>query len=190
MTSAVGQILASGLCLLAISGAAGAADLTAPTPRSAVVSEVRGGLLYHDLLGKEPGVDLNAEFLSRWGGFGFVVPGLDTFAMLRPHIGASLNLMGDTSMIYAGYTLTVDVTDRLFVEGSFGGMVHNGYHDTTKRDRLELGCSLLFRESAAVGLRLTERLNVTATIEHSSNNGECAPNNGLTNAGVRLGYAF
>ncbi|MBD8891587.1 acyloxyacyl hydrolase [Roseibium litorale] len=188
----LGAAVSSILSLSAITGTAHAADLEASSAPilSGLYSELRGGALYHDMEDHESGADINAEILSRWAGLQFTIPVAGMHAMLRPHLGANLNLSGDTSAVYAGYTLTVDLTDRIFVEGGFGGMAHNGKHDARNPDRLSLGCSLLFRESASLGVRVTDHFNVSAMIEHSSNGGACEPNNGLTNAGVRIGYMF
>jgi len=151
--------------------------------------EVRAGVLFHDLMGRETGVDLNAEYLSRFGAFDLFMPLLHTSAVFRPHLGANLNTSGDTSMVYAGYSLTLDLTDRLFIEGSFGGAVHDG-DSNSNSGGLHLGCNVLFRETASVGVHLSEHVNLLATVGHSSNSGLCDANNGLTNAGVRLGYLF
>lgn len=152
--------------------------------------EFRGGVLYHDLSGKETGVDLNAEYLSRWAAFDLFIPGTPVQAVFRPHLGANLNLSGDTSFAYAGYSLTLNLTDRLFLEGSFGGMVHNGMSDSHDDKRLDLGCNVMFRESIAAGFRITEHWNISALVEHASNSGICSDNNGLTNTGIRVGYIF
>ncbi len=106
----------------------------------------------------------------------------------RPHVGFSINPEGEVSQLYAGLTWDYHLTDRLFVEGHFGGAVHDGPTDKNNTD--SLGCPLLFHESAGVGVELTERLRVIATVEHSSNAGLCSENQGLTNAGVRLGYRW
>lgn len=165
----------------------GAASRT--TTGFAPYNEVRGGVFYHDTMDRESGVDINAEILSRWAALAWKTPFLDTQSMLRPHFGGNLNTAGDTSMLYAGYTLTIDLTDSLFVEGSFGGMVHNG-HTEEGQGGLALGCNVMFRESASAGYRIDQAWNVTAMIEHSSNNGYCSDNDGLTNVGLRVGYAF
>jgi lipid A 3-O-deacylase len=108
----------------------------------------------------------------------------------RPHLGGSVNFDGKTSFAYAGLSWTVDLTPELFVEGSFGGAVHNG-KDHPMADRQELGCSPLFRESGSVGVRLSANWSVMATVEHLSNGGTCSDENkGLTNIGARVGYSF
>jgi hypothetical protein len=108
----------------------------------------------------------------------------------RPHLGGSLNFDGRTSFAYAGLSWTIDVTPDVFVEGSFGGAVHNG-KDHPLNDRQALGCSPLFRESGSVGVRLSANWSVMATVEHLSNGDTCSDENrGLTNIGARVGYSF
>lgn len=187
-------LLSAAVFMVAAAPVAQAADYFGPAPLSArsfePYSEVRAGVLYHDMMQRESGVDINAEIISRWGGLAFKTPFLETMTQLRPHVGANVNTSGDTSMVYAGYTLTVDLTETLFIEGTFGGMAHNGNTEVGTPGRLSLGCNVMFRESAALGLRFSDAFNVSAMIEHSSNAGFCSANNGLTNIGVRLGYAF
>jgi hypothetical protein len=181
--------------MLAACGAGSARAEDAETARigaahALFVSELRGGVLYHDAMGREGGVDINLEILGRFAAVEFETPLLGTRGMLRPHLGGNLNTAGDISSLYFGYSLTVDLTDWLFVEGSLGGMVHNGNTRAGVPGKLALGCNLLFREAASLGVRLTDAVNVTAMVEHSSNTGACNANNGLTNMGVRLGYMF
>ena len=187
------NVLVASLLAATCAPAALAADMYGAPPLQARTfapyNEIRGGVLYHDTMDRETGVDINAEILLRWGALAWKTPFLDTQSMLRPHIGGNLNTAGDTSMIYAGYTLTIDLTDALFIEGSFGGMAHNG-HTEAGQGGLALGCNVMFRESASAGFRINQAWNVSATIEHSSNNGYCSDNDGLTNVGVRVGYAF
>jgi len=180
--SSLGAVVLCGVfsCLSAYAG-----DLRADGPRH----ELRGGVLYHDFMERESGVDLNIEYLSRFAAFDLFIPKTSVQAVFRPHIGGTVNTNGDTSYAYAGYSLTLNLTSRLFLEGSLGGMVHNG--DGTSRDGdLHLGCNVMFRESASLGVRLTEHINVSAMVVHGSNAGLCNANNGITNAGVRVGYTF
>lgn len=162
------------------------------------VSELRGGFYAHSA--DEPGAlfgvfnvermqDLNVELL-------FDVPSLTSWVSLgelRPHLGATLNTAGLESMVYAGVSWTVPVFDTpLFVEGSFGGAVHNG--NTTGNavyPARNLGCPVMFREALSVGMHLSDNASVMATIEHASNANLCENGNrGLTNLGVRFGYRF
>ena len=109
----------------------------------------------------------------------------------RPHVGGSLNFDDRTSFAYAGLSWTIDVTPQLFVEGSFGGALHNGKDDNHPlNERQTLGCSPLFRESGSVGVRLSANWSVMATVEHLSTAGSCSDNRGLTNIGARVGYSF
>jgi lipid A 3-O-deacylase len=110
----------------------------------------------------------------------------------RPHMGGSLNFDGRTSFAYAGLSWTIDVTPNVFVEGSFGGAIHNGKESSHPlSDRQALSCSPLFRESGSVGVRLSANWSVMATIEHLSDGGTCSDENrGLTNVGARVGYSF
>jgi len=161
------------------------------------VSEVRGGIFAHSA--DEPGnffgvfnterlQDINVELL-------FDTPGLTewvTLGELRPHVGATLNTAGLESMAYAGVSWTVPVFDTpIFVEGTFGGAVHNGNtNGTAIEPARHLGCSVLFRESASIGLQVSEKASIMATIEHASNANLCNGNRGLTNMGLRFGFKF
>jgi lipid A 3-O-deacylase len=155
--------------------------------------EIRAGVLAHSLLhNKEQSVDANLEVLglrlgTQTGNW------LQDF-VLRPrfHAGVNYNFSRFRDQAYFGLTWDLALTDRLYFEFSFGGMVHNGSLGRPVEDfsRLSLGCGLLFRESVALGYRLTERLNIQVMMEHSSNAGLCFRNVGINNAGVRLGYSF
>jgi hypothetical protein len=161
----------------------------AMTPRS--FWEVRLGASAQDPSGPESGsFNVTGEIVS---------PKLLTTAdpvlslfIPRAHVGGSVNFNGDTSFAYAGLTWTFDITRNLFVEGSFGGAVHNGEKDVIDPNahRQSLGCSPLFRESGSVGVRLSANWSVMATVEHLSNAGLCSENRGLTNIGARVGYTF
>jgi hypothetical protein len=162
-------------------------------PAPSFLSEFRAGMSAQDPFSTESGsANLTGELL-----FSKPFTPADLFTSYfvpRPHVGGSLNFDHKTSFAYAGFTWTVDVTPRVFVEGSLGGAVHSG---STERnpfyvppDRAALGCSPLFRESGSVGIRLSSNWNVMATVEHLSNAGACSQNQGLTNVGARFGYTF
>ncbi|MHB2169460.1 acyloxyacyl hydrolase [Alsobacter sp. R-9] len=189
------------LILAGAASAASAADLPSrsapPAPPSPVAApaawpsyEVRLGVFAHDPWSPESGsVDINGEVLTPRL-FSLPNPSFNALAP-RLHAGATVNTAGKTSSAYAGFTWTVDVVAGFFVEASLGGAVHNGKTgDVIYPDWNALGCSPLFRESASIGYRFTEKLSVMATVEHLSNAGTCSQNRGLTNAGLRLGYSF
>jgi hypothetical protein len=161
------------------------------------VSEIRGGLFAHSV--DEPGTafgvfnadrlqDINVELL-------FDTPGLTewlSLGELRPHIGATLSTSGLESMIYTGVSWTVPVFDSpVFVEASFGGAFHNGStNGAPAAPARNLGCSLLFRESASIGLQVSANASIMATVEHASNANFCQDNRGLTNMGIRFAWKF
>ena len=102
--------------------------------------------------------------------------------LLRPRldIGTSISTKGGTNEVYAGLTWDVFLTRRLFLEGSAGGALH------TEDDR-DFGCTANFRESGSVGVMLSERWDMLATMAHMSNANLCDENRGLTDVGIRFG---
>ncbi len=149
--------------------------------------EFRAGFMYREPTGLEKGVDLDVEVLAH---LGWTFEVFDRLAAVRPLVGASISTQGDTHFGYAQLALTIDVTDQLFIEGAFGGTVHNGDTNGTTPNRLHLGCPVLFRESGTIGYRVTERYSIMATVSHSSNAGLCSRNRGMTNLGARVGFSF
>jgi lipid A 3-O-deacylase len=177
--------------LLASFGAAAASDVRpVASPSPGPLSELRFGGFAHDLWGPEgSSANLSGEILLHKP---FTPADLFTsYFVPRPHLGGSLNLSGRTSFAYTGLTWTFDLAPRLFIEGSLGGAIHTGHTDTfVPPDRAMLGCSPLFRESGAVGVRLSANWSLVASVERLSNAGLCSQNQGLTNFGARLGYTF
>ncbi|MDX0997180.1 acyloxyacyl hydrolase [Sinorhizobium medicae] len=114
--------------------------------------------------------------------------------ILRPrfHAGASVATSSTgVSEIYSGLSWTADVTERFFVEIGAGATVHDGNLNDDGSEGPKLGCRLLFREYAAAGYRFDDHWNLSATVEHASNANLCdGPNDGLTRAGLMLGYEF
>jgi lipid A 3-O-deacylase len=192
------RMLAPAIAMLATGTGVHAADLTppntAPLPvlaRSSptFVSEVRFGASAQDPSGPESGsANLTGEILSVRPLT--VADPILSLLIPRVHLGGSLNLDGRTSFGYAGLTWTLDVTPSVFMEASLGGAVHDGENNPVERHRNALGCTVLFRESGSLGIRVTKDWSVIATVEHLSNAGLCSNNRGLTNVGVRVGYSF
>ena len=161
-------------------------------PQPSLLSEFRFGLSAQDpwgAEGRDGSANVTGEILFAKP---FTASDLFTsYFIPRPHIGGSLNFDDRTSFAYAGLSWTIDVTPDIFVEGSFGGAIHNGRGSSHPlQERETLGCSPLFRESGSVGVRLSANWSVLATIEHLSNAGACSENRGLTNIGARVGYSF
>ncbi|MDB5570683.1 MAG: hypothetical protein JWN93_1866 [Hyphomicrobiales bacterium] len=175
-----------------VGGPVGAAPWGAlePARQAPLLSELRLGAVVHDPLSPESGaVDVKAEVLFDPFGraphtpYGWLTP--------RVHVGATGNFTGHTSLLYAGFTWTFDITRRWFVEGAFGGTVHTGSTGPLPvAGENAMGCRTAFHESAALGYRFSAQWSVMLTVEHASNAGLCVQNRGLTNAGFKVAYTF
>lgn len=155
---------------------------------SRLISELRIGLLVHDVgpfsRNEEDGLDGNLEIL-------FASPlQLKKIGSPRPHLGFSLNSAGDTSQAYLGITWEWRLWRDWFVDFSLGGAMHDGKKTTSRIDRKELGCKVLFRESVEFGYVFNERHSVSAFLDHISNAKLCVANEGLESYGIRYGYRF
>ena len=161
------------------------------------IDEVKLGVLAHDIrlfgLGRpgETGADVNVEVLFPSPAF-FRVLGSP-----RPHLGGSLNTAGQTNYGYVGLTWSgrpwrflLALPDALFVAGSLGDAIHDGHLASGPPDRKLLGSRLLFRESIEGGYQITQRLSVSVMLDHLSNARLATHNQGLTNLGTRIGFAF
>ncbi len=169
---------------------AGGSYIPAPEGSASGISELRGGIFWHNVEddnSSEDGSDLNVELLFNKPTWSHPNPLLHHLITPRPHIGGHINMSQSTSMFYFGLTWTYDLTDRLFFETSFGGAVHDGPLDEPGHS---FGCSLNFRESASLGMHLTPSWDIMVTVDHMSNANLCDRNAGLTNLGVRMGYKF
>jgi lipid A 3-O-deacylase len=171
------------LCLISSSTSALSQDNIFDEARFGVLTSVDGG--HH-----EDGV-----FLT---GMVFFDPfdhrdarGWDKLARPRIHIGADVSTAGATDQVYAGFSWTANLTDRLFFETGFGGTLHDGNLDHRNDNGPRLGCRALFHEYAALGINMAANLTATAQIEHASHANLCdGPNEGLTRAGLLVGYRF
>src|SRR5687767_9241876 len=165
-------------------------SLSAAPERPSLLSEFRFGFSAQDPWGPERGSGAVAGEVL----FAKPFTSADLFASYfipRPHLGGSIGV-DSGSYVYAGVTWSVDLSARVFVEGSLGGAVTDRlarFGDSSDR-RLALGCSAVFREAGSVGVRLSTQWSLTATVEHLSNTGSCGDDGGLTNVGARVGYAF
>jgi hypothetical protein len=108
----------------------------------------------------------------------------------RVHLGTSIGTSGEATQFFTGFTWTVDFNEKLFAEAGFGGVIHTGNLDGD-HDGPELGCRVLFHEYAGAGYRFTPHWNMMAQIAHSSHANLCdGPNDGMTRAGLQIGYKF
>jgi len=169
----------------AIYMSAAAQPARAQTP---LLDEVRLGVMAHSVEPghSEGGADVNLELLFRRPAITFDNSVADFVFRPRVHVGTSINTIGDTSQVYAGFSWDLKITERLSFEATFGGAWHDGPLNGSAPDLY--GCRLNFRESASLGYALNESWTVYATIAHMSNANLCSHNSGITSAGVRLGY--
>lgn len=170
------------------------------TPLWGVISEVRGGILSHDISFPdrnqwrspnpfkhryEGGVDINGEVL-------FVSPGfLRYLGRPRPRLGGSINTQGDTDSVY--FDLDWDHQFELgpFIEGFLGLAWHDGKLDSGNPDRIEFGSRMLFHLGLEAGWRFQRRHGFSLFWDHMSNAGLIDDKNqGINNFGVRYGYRF
>lgn len=164
--------------------------LSAPVrAEDSVVDEVRLGIYDHNsnlaaTRHETSDPDVNAEILFNSPSW------LQWMAKPRIHLGANINTGNGTSSAYSGLTWDYDFTDALFIEGSFGGAIHNGETDRQTASKLDLGCRVLFHENVSLGLRIDDHSSVMLTMDHMSSANLCDPNPGLTDVGIRYGYSF
>lgn len=175
--------------LLAASLACAAVAIMGTHGAQAGISEIRGGIYAHDLKVFTPAheptrADYNAEVL-------FDSPSwLSWLGAPRPQLGLTWNTEGYTSLAYAGLDWTLDFSDRVFADLALGGAVHDGRLSGYAPDENRYGCRANFHESLSLGYRLTSSVSIMATAEHMSNLHLCSYNEGLSNAGLRLGFSF
>lgn len=156
---------------------------------SGILSEIRVGAMRHDagvLVGRKEtdAVDANVEILFTSPGF------LKHFWSPRPHLGVTGNFTGDTSQAYLGLTWDIDLFAGVFFELGLGASVHNGNRESGGPTEKKLGCRWLYRESVALGYRISEVHNVSVMLDHVSNNDRCDRNPGMDTLGIRWGYRF
>jgi lipid A 3-O-deacylase len=185
------RVFRSGLAAVALSAAAPATVAAQSQP----VDEFKFGVLAHDvgLFGTpvETGSDINFEML-------FTPPEFFRFiGSPRPHLGGSLNTAGNTNTGYFGLTWGITLIQNLFgwggglfVNGSLGGALQDGFTNNAPPDRKKLGSTALFRESVELGYQLTPNLSVSGFVDHMSNANLAPHNAGITDAGARLGFKF
>ncbi len=198
------MLLRVAVCALGLVAAAAvpgnAQSLTSPQPFADIVDEIRIGIHAHDVSYTALPFKVGDWDLSQVEDFSFDVlftsPDIDAFRWIgapRPDFGVTVNLDGQDSMAHLGLTWQLPIFETPFyLEGTFGGAIHNGYltnsPDTSRR--ANFGCRVNFYERFGVGANLSESMTATLTYEHTSNNGWCDANQGLSNFGLRLGWKF
>ncbi len=190
--------IAAPTALVAVSLAAAVALLPGrAAAQSNLIDEIKIGGLAHDVgfltHHVESGADINIEMLFTSPDF------LSVIGSPRPHIGGDINTSGNTSDGYFGLTWGATlqqlfgIAPGVFVNGSLGGAVHDGYLTTPvppPPGRKLLGSRILFRESAELGYQITPAISVSAILDHISNANLAPRNAGITSAGARVGFKF
>ena len=184
-------------CGALVCGAARSSDLGAPSLEQAPYvwepfDEIRAGVFAHNLIHDEDApVDLSIEALSS----PLAIPGPSNPSvswLLQPRlaVGGMINTGGKTSYAFAGFDWRIPIFGKLFFEGELGGAVNDAVRVPTW-DRVDMGCALTFRESGGFGLQMSENWDIIVSVEHVSHASFCGGTNpGLTNFGLRIGYAF
>jgi hypothetical protein len=169
-------------------------------PLSDLVSEVRLGLLSHDIKFPnrkkfrapnpfenryESGVNINPEVV-------FISPDiLKVLLAPRPHAGVSLNMGDDTNYVYTGLGWDTSWANNLFLDGFWGLAVHDGKLINGNPDKIEFGSKLLFRLGGELGWRWDGHNGVSLIWEHMSNAGVIdAKNQGIDSIGIRYSYRY
>jgi lipid A 3-O-deacylase len=176
-------------CPALVGSACGPVQAAEPTLAASPVITI--GVLAHDQGPAsdhhEHGVDLNLE--ARFAP-------LDFFGSPRPHLGATLNFVGDTSTAYAGLTFPIYAHSNWFLDGAVSAAVHNGpLHKDSARCQQDSDCGFGVRVlplfTADLGYRLDDKSALSLFYGHMSHkwiiSGE---NEGLDYTGLRYQRSF
>jgi outer membrane immunogenic protein len=108
----------------------------------------------------------------------------------RPLVGASISLRGKTNEAFAGLAWQAPLASGLFLEMSFGGLVHDQKLFEIYPDRPRLTTRFLFRESIAVGYDIDPRWRIIAFADHGSNGNLGYANRSINHVGMMLSAKF
>lgn len=184
------QLLGTAAFMLLVAQAASA------DTASSWADEVRFGVYQHDsgLIGthKEDGADFALEVLSR------PVVALRLIGTPRLVLGGAFNTAGQTSQIYLAIDKQLNLfrsifseRDAIYVEGTIGGVWHNGKLDVSNTPLdtqwKSHGSRFLFRPGLALGYRFNDRWSLAASLNHISNANLAKPNQGMNDIGLLLG---
>jgi lipid A 3-O-deacylase len=154
------------------------------------IDEVKAGALYHDMPALWSGfsreraaADVNMELLFR--------PLAYTFGgSLRPALGGTVNVNGETSKGYADLRWERETPSGMFFGLGIGAAVHNGEINLTSNSRKALGSPLLFHPSAEIGYRFDGANSVSVFGDHVSNGYSRRYNEAMDTLGLRFGHKF
>ena len=175
-----------------IAGSVSAADMqSTPAPAPKIFDELRFGGVASVQNGGEHESGVFPEVYALFNPFGYN-PTDDWRTQLRHprlHLGTSVSTTGEATQFYGGFSWTLTFPSKIFVEAGFGGTVHTG--NLESGDGPHLGCRALFREYFGTGYNFDSHWSLMAQISHASHANLCdGPNNGMTRAGLLVGYKF
>jgi lipid A 3-O-deacylase len=170
---------------------------TADAGDGARADRLVGGFFAHDrgpaADRHEDGFDLNLEVQfdgPEWAPWRWI-------GSPRPHVGATLSLNDETSLLYSGLTYQADLAGRLFAAVHGGLALHDGmlHQKDTERCAAESDCGfgsrVLFRGGLEFGLRISEDTSVSLLWDHVSHGRLLASENeGIDHIGLRYGIDF
>ena len=156
-----------------------------------LISEVKGGVLWHDVPNlwsgfrdEKSSADVNLEVI-----FSPRLPFL--FGVISPALGASISTAGATSHAYLDARWHIDLgRSGLFIGLGLGAAIHDGELEPVATDRKALGSRVLFHIPAEIGWRFDAHNSVSVYFEHTSNANLADHNEGLDRLGIRYGYKF
>ena len=155
----------------------------------AQAGEIFGGVYAHDidtplnLRGFGEGVDLQL------GWRGERIRSLGAIGAPSPYVYGALNTAGDVH--YAAAGIGWKIGRQVYVRPGIGIAVHTAPSFDGPRPERSLGSRILFAPELAVGVQVSDRVSVEASLIHLSHGTLLDPHNpGMDNAGVRLNYRF
>jgi hypothetical protein len=150
--------------------------------------ELRGGILAHDVnhlwsnMHVEGGIDFNMELV-------LFHPSLKLLTgFICPNLGVTINSLGYTSKLYAGFLWEWQTRSGLFLDLGLGAAVHDGELNDYVPGRKLLGARILFRIPVELGYRISARWRLSLMFSHISNGYTAEYNQGLDVLGLRISY--
>jgi hypothetical protein len=109
----------------------------------------------------------------------------------RPFIGGIVSFTGRENSLHWGWQWHAPIGDTFYLEAAVGNGIHDGDLSGATPPRRNLGCRFLYHWSAGVGANVTDRITVTAQLQHMSNIlAGCTPNDGMNHFGISVGWKF
>lgn len=128
-------------------------------------------------------ISLEAQFSAAWA-----LP----LGVIRPVIGGTINMRGDTSHAYIDARWRTECPSRMFFEVGLGAAIHDGETGGSGAvpDKKWLGSRVQFHIPVEVGIHLDDHNDLSVYFEHTSNAYTQEYNEGMDCIGIRYGYRF